>query len=687
LTVQRWQQIEELYHAACESGEAVLAGADPEIREEVERLLAQDTEAGAKLLDQRAADLIRGLAGMQVAVGSRLDPYKIEALLGRGGMGQVFRATDTRLGRPVAIKISNEEFIGRFEQESRAIAALNHPHVCTLHDIGPNYLVMELVEGETLAARVKRGKLSIEQTVRFGVQIAEALVAAHTKGIIHRDLKPTNIMLTKSGVKVLDFGLAKSVVDPALTGASAVMGTPAYMAPEQLEGKSADARTDIYALGMILGEMVTGRRLEKADAVPPPLNRIVRRCLEDDPDERWQCARDLKWELQSGGSVPVAANSRSWNTLLAVALGVVPFLLLTLALMHFREQGPTQQPARMNVLLPGSSRVLSLAASPDGRHIALVLVRHGKQQIWLRSLDALEPTALADTDGAADPFWSPDSRSIAFFADGRLKKMDESGGPVQTLCDSLGAVGGTWNRNGDILIGSLGRVQRMPETGGIPSDLPHHVAGTEAYPVYLPDGRHYLATRYTGGPTQPGVWLSSTDGPEARRILPDVTNAELVEPLPGGRVGAVLFTRAGTLMALPFDMKRLEAAGEAFRLAQGISAIGYSHWLVTASSQGLLAYVSGQASGWQYVWRDREGRNLGAIPDAGDVAMISPDGTRLASERDGDTWVVEFAHGVATRLTFGPPTNRNPIWSPDGRYVAYEKDGVGIYRKPAWRNC
>ena len=264
LTSQRWREIERLYHSARESGEQVLAGADPEIRGAVEKLLAEDTATGLKLLDQRAADLFAGLSPTKTEIGSFLGPYKIEGLLARGGMGQVFRATDTRLGRPVAIKISNEEFIGRFQQEARAIAALNHPNICTLYDVGPDYLVMELVDGETLAARIKRGKLSVEQTVRYGAQIAEALAAAHAKGIVHRDLKPGNVMLTKTGVKVLDFGLARSGVEPGLTAHGAVMGTPAYMAPEQLEGKKSDARTDIYALGLMLLEMATGKRSETA---------------------------------------------------------------------------------------------------------------------------------------------------------------------------------------------------------------------------------------------------------------------------------------------------------------------------------------------------------------------------------------------------------------------------------------
>jgi serine/threonine protein kinase len=257
LSSQRWRQVEELYHSACEHGVAVLDGVDPEIRREVEKLLTHNSQSGGKLLDQRAADLITGLIDTPITPGFRLGPYRIDALLGQGGMGHVFRATDTRLNRPVAIKICKEAFLDRFEQESRCIASISHPNVWTLYDVGPNYLVMELVEGETLAARLKRGKLSINETIRFAAQIAEALAVAHAKGIIHRDLKPANIMLSKSGVKVLDFGLAKSAMDPSLTAAGGVMGTPVYMAPERLEGKEADVRSDIYALGLILAEMTS----------------------------------------------------------------------------------------------------------------------------------------------------------------------------------------------------------------------------------------------------------------------------------------------------------------------------------------------------------------------------------------------------------------------------------------------
>jgi serine/threonine protein kinase len=427
MSSERLRQIEDLYHSARERGAAVLTGADPELCREVEKLLAQDSESGDKLLDQCAAELLAGMRVSQVRAGCLLGPYKIEALLGEGGMGQVFRARDTRLDRAVAIKVL-KEWSGRFEKESRAIAALNNPCICTLHDVGPNYLVMELIEGETLAARLKRGSLSTEQAIQFGAQIAEALAAAHAKGIIHRDLKPANVMLTRSGVKVLDFGLAKSAADPSISVESALMGTPAYMAPEQFEGQSVDARSDIYALGLILRDMLAGKRDDLPEATPPSLVRVVKRCIEKDPDERWQSARDLKWELESVAAAPAAASSRLGRVPLFLALGLVLALAAGLAYLSRRNSSPPQPMARVTVLLPEKSRVLSLAVSPDGRNIALVLVKDGRQQIWIRALDALELKPLEGTDGASNPFWSPDSRFIAFFADARLKKIDRSGG-------------------------------------------------------------------------------------------------------------------------------------------------------------------------------------------------------------------------------------------------------------------
>lgn len=679
MSSQRWRQIEELYHSACEHGVAVLDGADPEIRREVEKLLSHNSESGGKLLDQRATDLIKGLVDTPITPGVRLGPYRIDGLLGEGGMGHVFRATDTRLNRPVAIKICKEAFIDRFEQESRSIAAISHPNVCTLYDVGPNYLVMELLQGETLAARLKRGKLSISETIRFGAQIAEALAVAHAKGIVHRDLKPANIMLTKSGVKVLDFGLAKSAVDPSLTAAGGVMGTPIYMAPERLEGKEADVRSDIYALGLILAEMMTGKRSQNRESLPPALEWVVNRCVEADPDERWQCARDLKWELESIAHAPEADASRPANALIVGTLAAALLLLCLVTFLYLRKPSASQPISRVNVLLPEKSRVRSLAVSPDGYFIAMVLVKDGKQQIWIRALDAQELAPLAGTDNATDPFWSPDSRFIAFFADAKLKKIDRSGGPVQTLCDALAAVGGTWNRNGDILIGALDQVERISASGGALSKLPGHADITELFPVFLPDGRHYVAMR--GGSTpESGLWISSIDGPEAHRILPDATRAEVVAPPGQGQVGAILFFRAGNLMALPFDMKRLEAAADPLPVAKGIAAGTNSNWLAASSYSGVLAYASGERGQRQYVWRDRQGKNLGTIGDAGGVVMISPDGKRFVGDPEGTITIADVTRGSTTSLTMGSSGGMNPAWSADGRYVAYNGPH-GIYRK------
>jgi len=482
-------------------------------------------------------------------------------------------------------------------------------------------------------------------------------------------------------VKVLDFGLAKSTQDASLTAASVIVGTPAYMAPEQFEGKEADARTDIYALGLVMAEMATGKRAASSPraTLPAELDRVIGKCLEHDPDERWQSARDLKWALESSAVARPAHSFRARLALLASALVLAALLLVVLSLVLFRERAPLQEPARMSVVLPAKSRVLALAVSPDGREIALVLVQEGKQQIWIRALDSLEFTPLAGTDSAASPFWSPDGRYIGFFADAKLKKVERSGGPVQTLCDALGGKGGTWNRSGDILFSTdaFGRVERISAAGGAPSDVPHQPGATHMYPFFLPDGQHYLTRRdRVPGSAVSGIWLNSIASPESRQILPDFANAEFVAPVPGSRVGQVLFTRNGTLMALPFDTNRLEPAGDMFPVAQGVAG-GPGHW---TSGRGVLAYLSGQRGNWQYVWRDRKGRNLGVAGDAGPVVAISADGRRLVGGYNGIR-VLDFVGGARTQITFGG-IGQDPVWSPDGRYIAFGGVG-GIYRKLA----
>jgi hypothetical protein len=390
--------------------------------------------------------------------------------------GEVWKARDARLNRDVAIKVSTLRFTDRFEREARAIAALNHPNICTLFDIGPNYLVMELVEGSTLARRIGGAPIPTGEALAIAKQVAGALEAAHDKGIVHRDLKPANIKVKPDGtVKVLDFGLAKAVdqhagnVNQSTTREGTILGTAAYMAPEQAQGRPAGKQADIWSFGVTMYEMVTGRRPFQGqttagilasvikedpdlDEVPARLRLLLRSCLRKDPKDRLQAIGD--WRLliddtldgpaatRRGKSVPVR------QLIGVVALAIVALLVAALSFMYFHGSSPLQQAARLSVLLPEKSRVLALAVSPDGREIAMVLVKEGKQQIWMRALDALEPTPLAGTDEATDPFWSPDSRYLAFFADARLKKIGRAGGPVQTLCDALGALGGTWNRNG-----------------------------------------------------------------------------------------------------------------------------------------------------------------------------------------------------------------------------------------------
>ena len=335
---------------------------------------------------------------------------------------------------------------------------------------------------------------------------------------------------------------------------------------------------------------------------------------------------------------------------------------------------------RISILLPEKSRVRSLAVSPDGRQIAMVLVKDGKQQIWVRALDAAEPAALAGTDGANDPFWSPDSRFIGFFADAKLKKIHRSGGPVQILCDALAARGGTWSSSGDILFGGLSAVERISESGGKVSELPGRPGGI--FPVFLQDGRHFLAVNDHG---QTGIWLHAVGSAESRQVLADSSQVEVVDALPGSRSGALLFTRAGTLMSLPFDMKRLAAAGEAAPIARQVASSGNPSWLAAASRQAVLAYVSGPRTGQQYVWRDRQGRYLGSAGTAGEQVCISPDGKHLVGDFSSTTRVLDLGTGVATDLMAVRTGNSNPIWSPDGKYVAisWGKLGWGVYRKPS----
>ena len=495
---ERWENLVRLHSAALEQEESQRSGflreacaGDEDLRREVESLLAYEKKGEGFMETPALEAAAKELAGekMALAPGTHLGPYEIQAPIGAGGMGEVYRAHDPRLKRDVAIKVlpagmaMDRAHIARFEREARAASALSHPNIVAVYDLGLEgqtyWIATELVVGEPLKTLIERGPLPARRTIEIATQIAGGLAAAHAAGVVHRDLKPGNIMVTREGrIKILDFGLAKrrtegDGVPEDLTHTGAVMGTAAYMSPEQVRGEPVDHRSDIFCLGLILHEMLSGKRTftgessvhimhailtedapELPAGVPAGLARIVAHCLEKEASARFQSAADIGFDLGSmagaertatgsalPGSHPVKKDKTAAR-LLAGALVVVTLLLAALAFVYFRQKPGAQPTVRLSVLLPEKSRAVSLAVSPDGREIAMVLVKEGRQQIWVRPLDVLGPTALAGTDGALDPFWSPDSRYIGFFADAKLKTIEHSGGPVQTLCDALGTYGG-----------------------------------------------------------------------------------------------------------------------------------------------------------------------------------------------------------------------------------------------------
>ena len=683
MTPERWRQIEDLYNLACDRGDGVLADADPELRREVQEMLAQKSDG--KVLDQAAFDLMMDSTQTQAMAGSRLGPYRIEAPLGRGGMGQVFRAIDTRLGREVAIKVSQERFSDRFEREARAIAALNHPNICTLHDVGPNYLVMELVEGETLAARLKRGKLSLDQTIQYGAQIASGLSAAHAKGIVHRDLKPGNVIITKTGVKVLDFGLAKSALDETLTMADAIMGTPAYMAPEQRDGRPCDERSDIYALGLVLFEMATGKRVPpegpQLDSLPERLAHVVERCLALEPDNRWQSARDVKSELEWAAQADVGhaelprRTSLLWPTVAAASI----LALAAVSFIHFREI--PEAAVRAMIAMPEGTTVLQgFSISPDGRYLVVAPEVHGKLQLWLRPMDQDRLQPMPGTEDAQQPFWSPDSREIAYFADGKLRKIDINGGPSQSLCNATNPHGGSWSSDGVIVFSpdTAGiSIQRVAASGGTPADVTK-TEGDLEYPVFLPGGRRFFYVARGGTDENSGVFVSSLDGTENRRILPDVSPVVFSPPPQHDRIGHILFIRENTLMAAPFDAASARIAGDAVPVAEGATspAVSDNGVLVYSTSTGLADATN------QLGWYDRSGKLLSSVtaPSAVVEPAISHDEKSVAFRRltngKSDLWVHDLNSGRETRITENA-SSAAPFWSPQDDRIVFESNQTG----------
>ena len=698
---------------------------------------------------------------MTFAPGTRLGPYEILTPLGAGGMGEVYRARDTRLERTVAIKVlpqhlsASADLRERFEREAKTISRISHPHICALYDVNregeTEYLVMELLEGETLSARLERGALPLEQALRHAVEIADALDFAHRQGIVHRDLKPANVMLTRFGVKLLDFGLAKvfrpeGPVKSVTSAPTAVnvtregtfVGTWPYMAPEQLEGREADARTDIFAFGAVLYEMATGRAAFSGESqasligailhtepppvsmvqpmAPPAVDRVVKTCLSKDPDDRFQTAHDLRLQLQwiaegdsqAGMPASVVARRRSRERLAWAAAAAAALAALALALLAPARPREALRTVQASIPPPDKSSFVydlgPMALSPDGRRLAfLAPTAERKNLLWVRPLNGMAAQPLAGTEGAAYPFWSPDSRFLGFFAGGKLKKIDASGGPPQVLCDTQEGRGGTWNRDGVILFSPSSRdaILRIPSAGGAPApatkiDLSKREF-SHRFPFFLPDGRHflYLARAVGTGPNEGReVFIGSLDSRERRSLLRVNSNVVFAPSAPGAASGHLLFSHERTLLAQPFDAKRLRLSGEAFPVGEQVQYFrSFGFGVFTASDNGVLAYQAGVVGGVsQLAWLDRAGKPLDVLGPPADYLRprISRDGRRVAVDiRDpqtgqADVWIYDLARRVSTRFTFEPSDSVFPIWSPDDSRIVFESNRKGsddLYQK------
>jgi eukaryotic-like serine/threonine-protein kinase len=684
---------------------------------------------------------------MSLSAGTKLGPYEILAPLGAGGMGEVYRARDTRLERTVAVKVlpdhlsCDPESKQRFEREARTISSLNHPHICALYDIGKqdgiDFLVMEYLEGQTLADRLQRGALPIEEVLEIGIEIADALDRAHRQGIVHRDLKPSNIMLTKSGAKLMDFGLARPTQAAFIGSASAgaptlsnrltvegtIVGTFQYMAPEQLDGKEADARSDIFAFGALLYEMATGRAAftgkSKASLIaailssqplavstlkpmtPPALDWVIRTCLAKNPDGRWQCFSDIVLELKwiaTGGSQPERRVKRSRQYRVLTALATIAVIAITAVSyllwmsMQPRSRGITrfvvQLPAGHSLVVPDLDAP-ALDLSPDGRYLAYTAQRSGQQAIYLRSIDAYEPKPVPGTENGAAPFFSPDGDWLGFIADGKLKKVPLRGGPPLAICDIPNSAKASWGRNGFIVFRPVygAGLSLVSANGGIPSvitklDLSRSERAHSS-PEFLPSGDAVLFTIWTGVTLErPQIAVLSLRNHQQKVLLDGATSPHYVS------TGHLVYEQGGSLFAIPFDVSHLELSGTRVRLSSSpqVSNGPIIDAQFAVSTTGTMAYVPGPDTppdlDRTLVWVDRKGV---AVP-LSDVhrpyasPRISPDGRRIAvsilESGNYQIWIYDLERDTLGRLTH-EKSNAMSVWSPDGKQIAFSSNVAG----------